>query len=72
MANLKAVQHQDWKLTVATKQRQDNMKDISVHHFRRQAKSRVKKLSGPQTLGWTGKGELKTNLFLTSVASRRW
>ena len=30
MANLKAVQHQDWKLTVAIKQRQDNMKDIPL------------------------------------------
>ena len=69
MANLKAVQHQNWKLTVASKQHQDNMKDISVHNFRRQAKSRAKKLFGPQTLGWTGKGEVKSNLFLTSVAS---
>ena len=51
MANLKAVQHQEWKLTVATKQRQDNMKDISVHHFRRQAKSRAKKLSGVDRQG---------------------
>ena len=40
------------------------MKDISVHHFRRQAKS-----SARDCLGWTGKGEVKSNLFLTSVAS---
>ena len=33
MANLKAVQHLDWKLTVATALRGDSMQDISVHPF---------------------------------------
>ena len=35
----------DWKVVVATKQRFDDMKDISVHPFWRQPMSRAKRLS---------------------------
>ena len=47
MANLKAVYNTylDWKVVVATRLRFDNMKDISVHPFWRQPKSRAKRLS---------------------------
>ena len=55
MANIKAVQcvyntlihmYLDWKVVVATSSRFDDMKDISVHPFWRQPKSRAKRLSG--------------------------
>ena len=36
----------DWKVVVATPSRFDDMKDISVHPFWRQPKSRAKRLSG--------------------------
>ena len=36
----------DWKMVVAKVERLDNMKDISVHPFWRQPKSRAKRLSG--------------------------
>ena len=52
----------DWKMVVAISSRLDNMKDISVHPFSRQSKSRAKRLSG----GWRGKSEVKSSLFLTS------